>query len=325
MTTSSQSTVLIRSAKAQTLDAIVADILQYYQASSRIHADSRVVIKPNLCSESRSKIAHANTDHRLLECVCRQLKEFTEHVVVGESDGIRAPAELAMEESGVFELAKTLDLQVVNFSKDRLVDTGHKMLQGFGLPATLLEADYVVTLPVLKTHALTVFSGAIKNQWGCVPRYDRILLHKYLDQLLCDLNGLLKPSLAIMDGLICVEGRGPVNGKPREVGAILASDDLVALDATAMRLVGLEPRESRHIVLSHEGGFGQLEESGITVDGPFDEFACQFEPAVLDWAIRAMNYCTRSSFFTKKILMNDRIFQPTKQLVNLSRKIGLVR
>ena len=61
-------------------------------------------------------------------------------------------------------------------------------MKGFGLARTWLEADAFITLPVLKTHATTVFTGAIKNQWGCVPRYDRILLHKYLHELVGDLN-----------------------------------------------------------------------------------------------------------------------------------------
>ena len=319
------STVLLRSLATTPLDAIVAEIFTRYKVSERLTADARVVVKPNLCSESRDSIPHANTDPRLLAAVCRQLRELTPHVIIGESDGIRYPAERAMEESGVTALARELDLEIVNFSRDRVVPTDHPLLQGFELPATLLEADFVITLPVLKTHALTVFSGAIKNQWGCVPRYDRILLHRYLDRLLCDLNGIIRPGLAIMDAIICVEGRGPVNGKPRELGLVLASDDLVALDATAMRLVGLEPLDARHLRLSQEAGYGQLRAEAITVDGPFAEYRCTFEPAVCDWAIRAMNYCTRWDFFTKKILMNDRIFECTKRFVNFSRKIGFVR
>src|SRR5438105_8856215 len=98
------------------------------------------------------------------------------------------------------------------------------------MPSVLLEADVFITLPVLKTHSLTYFTGALKNQWGCVPHYNRILLHKWLDPLLVSLQSLLRPELAIMDGIVGMEGRGPVNGKPRRLDLALASRDAVALD-----------------------------------------------------------------------------------------------
>src|SRR5262249_23211600 len=154
---------------------------------------------------------------------------------------------------------------------DELIDLPDRRLKGFGMARTWLEADVFVTLPALKTHATTVFTGALKNQWGCIPRYDRILLHKYLHELIGDVNKLRPVTLALMHGLVGRQGRGPINGYPIDLNVLLASRDPVALDATAMRLIGLEPVTARHAVHAQRIGLGTLAEKEIRIDGPFVE------------------------------------------------------
>jgi len=180
------------------------------------------------------------------------------------------------------------------------------------------------SLPVLKTHALTYFTGAIKNQWGCLPQYNRILMHMHLDPLLATLHRVLNPRLAIMDGIIAMEGRGPANGKPRRMDVVLGSRDSVALDATAMRLIGLAPARSRHVVLTAEAGLGRIEERDIQVNGDFAGHATEFEPAVLDKAIAAMNYMSRYRWFVKYMLERDAVFYPIRSMVGMLRRAGVV-
>jgi uncharacterized protein (DUF362 family) len=193
-----------------------------------------------------------------------------------------------------------------------------------GLPRILLEADVLITLPVLKTHALTYFTGALKNQWGCLPQYDRILYHRYLDPLLATLHRVLRPKLAVMDGIIGMEGRGPTNGKPRRMDVVLASQDSVALDAAAMRLIGLEPSCARHVVLAAEQGLGCMDAEGLELDGEWARHATHFEPAVLDKAIAAMNYMSRYRWFVKHMLERDTVFYPIRSLVQVLRRAGVV-
>jgi uncharacterized protein (DUF362 family) len=187
-----------------------------------------------------------------------------------------------------------------------------------------LEADVFISLPVLKTHALTYFTGTLKNQWGCVPQRDRILLHRYIDELLPALHRILRPALTLMDGIVGMEGRGPVNGKPRRLDLILGSTDGLALDATAMRLVGLNPEESRHIVVAAEQGLGCIRAQDIKVDGDWERHATQFEPAILDKALSAMNYMSRYKWFVQYALEKDLVFYPFRSLVQLLRRIGVV-
>jgi uncharacterized protein (DUF362 family) len=127
-----------------------------------------------------------------------------------------------------------------------------------------------------------------------------------------------------MDGIIGMEGRGPANGKPRRMDVVLASQDSVALDATAMRLIGLTPERSRHVVLTGQAGLGRMSERDIRVDGDFARHATQFEPAVLDKAIAAMNYMSRYRWFVKYMLERDSVFYPIRALVGVLRRVGVV-
>jgi uncharacterized protein (DUF362 family) len=210
-------------------------------------------------------------------------------------------------------------LSVRNLSKDELIETGEPRMKGFGFAKTWLDADAFITLPVLKTHGTTVFTGALKNQWGCIPRYDRILLHKHLHELIGEVNRLKPPVIALMDGLVGMQGRGPINGYPIDLNVLLASRDPVALDATGMRLIGLEPATSRHLVHASQLGLGRLAADEIDVDGPFAELRMKAEPSAEDWAIKLMNHVARSEFLTKNLLLNDGIFYPVRRTVIVMR------
>ncbi len=297
----------------------VRGLLEKCQWRDLIAPNATVVIKPNLCTERLEQISTANTSIDVLKAVCDVIKERTARITIVESDGARYPAEAAFENNGVYTLAAELDLKVANLSKDELVDMPDPRLKGFGMARTWLEADVFVTLPVLKTHATTVFTGSLKNQWGCIPRYDRILLHKYLHELIGRVNALRPVGIALMDGLVGMQGRGPINGYPINLDVLLASRDPVALDATAMRLIGLEPATSRHVVHAGKLGLGTLAEDGISVDGPFAELQTTVEPAAEDWAIKVMNQVARSPFLTKHFLLNDAIFYPVRRAVSITR------
>lgn len=321
-----RSTVVIRSTKNANLDGVVEDILKACGWESIVLPNFKVVIKLNLNSPYREHIERgANTSLGLIAAVCRVLQQRTSSIVVGDSDGTRFSADDVASAIGLDRLTSDLGVKLVNFSRQPTRPVDHPLLDGFELPEMILEADVLITLPVLKTHALTVFTGAVKNQWGCIPRYDRILLHKHLDLLLADINQILHPRLAIMDAITAMDGRGPCNGNPRRLDLLIGSKDVVGLDATAMRLVGLDPYCARHIVLAHQIGLGEIDDGKIEIDGEFDKHKTQFKGAHLDWAVWAMNYMTRFTWFVRHILLNDRIYWPTRKLVNTLRKAGLVR
>jgi uncharacterized protein (DUF362 family) len=314
-----KSPVFLRRADRDNPLPAVRELMEGCRWRELVAAGASVAVKPNLCTERVEQKHTANTSLGVLRAVCEVLLERTSDVTIVESDGARYAAEAAFENNGVYGLAKELGVKVLNLSKDELVEVADPRLRGFGMARTWLEADAFVTLPVLKTHATTVFTGALKNQWGCVPRYDRILLHKYLHDLIATINQLRPVTIALMDGLVGMQGRGPINGYPIDLNVLLAARDPVALDATAMRLIGLDPPTSRHLVQARDLGLGTLAEGEISIDGPFDEVKTRAEPAAEDWAIKLMNCVARSRLLTKHLLLNDGVFYPVRRIVTALR------
>jgi uncharacterized protein (DUF362 family) len=315
------STVYLRPSDRDDPGPAVRALMEACGWTDLVRPGASVAVKPNLCTERPEQIHTANTSVKVLRAVCEVLLERTPRITIVESDGTRYPAEAAFENNGVYQLAAELAVNVQNLSKDDLVEVPEPRMKGFGLARTWLEADARITLPVLKTHATTVFTGALKNQWGCIPRYDRILLHKNLHELIGRVNQIRPVSLALMDGLVGMQGRGPINGYPIDLNVLLASRDPVALDATGMRLIGLEPATSRHIVHAQRLGLGLWEADRIAVNGPFTELRKAIEPAIEDWAIKLMNLVARSQFLTKNLLLNDGIFYPIRRAVNFARRM----
>lgn len=321
----SMSKVVLQSAHtAEAVREAVRECMELCGWREWVTRDARVVIKPNLCTTIPEKVEMSNTAPAITAAVCEVLSERTSRIAIGESDGLRDSADRAFEVSGYPEIAKRYGATWVNFSREPWVRTSCPPAGMIGLPKPLLEADVFITLPVLKTHALTYFTGTLKNQWGCLPQYDRILFHRWLDPMLVSLHRLLHPAFALMDGIVGMEGRGPTNGKPRRLDVILASRDGVALDAAAMRLVGLDPRRARHIVLAARERLGRIKADEIELVGEWKQQATQFEPAILDRAIWAMNYMSRYRWFVKYALEEDFIFYPVRSAVQFLRKIGVV-
>ena len=308
----SNAKVVLRSVKHTSVDSAVTDILESLDYRSAVPEGSKVVVKVNLSTPFEENAAASNTSPEVLDAVLGRLKERTDNITVGESNGMRYDTEDAFEVSGYYPIIKKHGAKPINFSKDEWVETGEKLIKGWGLSKTLLDADVFVTLPVLKTHATTVFTGALKNQFGCYPQHNRILLHPKLDKVLVLINQILKPKLAIMDGIIAMEGRGPINGKARTYDVVLGSSDPVALDATAMRLVGIDPYTSRHVVWASEGGVGTIAQERIDIDGDFEGLQTEFEPAEQDLPIKALGVISRSRFLTEKLILNPESFYPLR-------------
>jgi len=321
---SQKSQVILRGTTGRAVREAVRECMQACDWERLVPKDATVVLKPNLCTAVPERVHASNTDPQITAAVCELLLTRTRRIIIGESDGLRQTADEAFAASGYVELARRFDVTLINFSKSPWSPVRCEPAGSLELPRALLEADVFITLPVLKTHALTYFTGALKNQWGCLPQYDRILVHKYLDPLLVTLHRVFHPVLSVMDGIIAMEGRGPANGKPRRLNVVLASRDAVALDATAMRLVGLEPDRSRHVVLTSAAGLGRMQPNQIELDGDWGRYATRFEPAILDKAIAAMDYMTRYRWFVKYALEKDYIFYPVRALVQLLRRVGVV-
>jgi ferredoxin len=147
-----------------------------------------------------------------------------------------------------------------------------------------LDADLVIGIAKLKTHIQSLFTGAVKNYFGCLPHEYRKQVHslgryRVFCEGLADILNAINPSFTFIDGIVGMEGRGPKSGNPKKLGLIMAAIDHVACDAVAMDLVGLDPK--RYLVLeeARARGLGEsrLEEIGIS-GGPLAPYRTSFTP-----------------------------------------------
>ncbi|HSG27103.1 MAG TPA: DUF362 domain-containing protein, partial [Candidatus Krumholzibacterium sp.] len=316
-----KSLVILRSVLGRDLDDVVSEVMSLCGAAGKIGPGTRVLLKPNLCTERKDMIHTANTSFDVIEAVVRYLRELTSDITICESDGARYKVEQAFENNGIYRLVEKYGVKAVNLSTDEKVwvDSRHVGKWDFG--KTFLETDVFITLPALKVHATTVFTGSLKNQWGCVPRRDRLIWHKYLSEMLADIAKLVPPRISLMDGIVGMQGRGPINGYPINANVLIGSEDPVAVDATGMRLIGLDPYTSEHVRVASESGVGRIAAGDIEIDGDFDRLRRAVEFADEDWAIKLLNFFSRSEFITQKIIMNDSLFYPIRRLVIGVRKL----
>jgi uncharacterized protein (DUF362 family) len=320
-----KSRVVLRGTKEKGIASAVRECMEFCEWRRWVPRGGTVVLKPNLCTAVPEQIESSNTKLAVTTAVCEVLREQTNRISVVEADHIRQKTEQVYEATGYADLEKKYGVSLLNLSKMATVNCKCEPIGEVALPRLLMECDAFISIPVLKTHALTYFTGVLKNQWGCVPgAMDRIQHHDAIHEMLSSLHRLFHPQFSIMDATVCMEGRGPVAGKARRLDVILASQDGLALDATAMRLVGLEPNLSRHIVFAAKQGLGRIEAQAIDVDGDWEKHMTQFEPPPKDRLNTLMFKFSKYRWFTTYILGNDVVYYPVRSMVKLLRRVGLV-
>jgi uncharacterized protein (DUF362 family)/Pyruvate/2-oxoacid:ferredoxin oxidoreductase delta subunit len=212
-----------------------------------IHPTDRVFVKINHLNPPSPAERGIVTHPVFTEGVLSVLREFSSHLTVGDDVDSRAGDGFAV--SGYRQMAARLGVRLVNLREEGFVEVPchGKILEKVLVSRTALEADAIVNLPKLKTHSLTLFTGAVKNLYGMIPAGLRVRFHgehnKSSDfaQILVDLFSIVRPKLTLLDAVVAMEGGGPAGGTLRDVGLILASEDAVALDAVATRLIGVNP------------------------------------------------------------------------------------
>jgi uncharacterized protein (DUF362 family)/Pyruvate/2-oxoacid:ferredoxin oxidoreductase delta subunit len=235
-----------------------------------------ILLKPNLLAADPPETA-ATTHPAVFEAAARVLVDAGVKVTYGDSPSFSDPRR-AFGKSGMLEAARRLNLPMADFDrKVRVLCRNGGRSRVFDVARGAMAADGILSLPKLKTHALTLLTGAIKNQFGCVPGTAKAGFHGKLaevsefSQMLVDLTAFLKPRLYIMDAVTVMEGNGPRRGSPRHVGALLLSTDPVAVDSTASRIAGVEPHRVLTTVKGAESGLGIMEGFDLVGD-PIDGF-----------------------------------------------------
>ena len=205
-----------------------------------------ILLKPNLLVRSAPEKA-VTTHPAVFRAVAQVLGAAGARLSYGDSPGFGG-TRMTARGAGLVNVAEELGIALADFSHGETVSfPDGELIKQFTIAAGVLAADGIISLSKLKTHGLTRLTGAIKNQFGCIPGLLKGEFHARMpdvdrfSQMLVDLNRLLRPRLYVMDGIVAMEGNGPRNGDPRPLSVLLFSDDPVALAATASRIVNLDP------------------------------------------------------------------------------------
>ena len=244
----------------------------------------------------------------VLEGVIQTLKDWTGPLYLVESDQVLENINKAFRKSKLDKICERYGIRWINMSHSESVRVevpNGKIFKTIELPKILLETQ-VVTIPVMKTHAKTQITGAIKNQWGCISKM-RHNFHLVLSDALADINSVVKPAFAVMDATIALEGNGPKSGNPRFIDKILASSNIVAIDTIQARFMGLDPTKIDHLKKCADRCLGTNNPEEIEIRGTLEIANPPFQTAKHNLVSRIEELCRRSSL--KWLIFDTPVFR----------------
>ena len=250
-----------------------------------IKPTDRIFVKPNVFSSQHPDEA-ATTDLRVVEATLQILKDSgAAHILVGENPAI-AVARDVLEANGFGAMVRRYGARVCYLDEeenDTVPVAGADVLHNVEFPRCVFEADKYISIPKMKTHAMTMVTLGIKNSLGLLPEHEKKgrLHHEAIHQKLVYIMRIKRPDLVILDGIVAGEGQGPTFVEPVPLNLIMASTDTVALDAVASAIMGFDPFEVTTTRIAHTAGLGTAAFEEIQVVGkPIHEVRRAFKRAV---------------------------------------------
>jgi len=240
----------------------------------------KVLIKPNFIAPKSRRCA-TQTDPAMVIETARLLKDFGAKPFVGDSPawGNVAGCLKALKAEEEF---KKLGVSVKQLNRGRKCLIGDGQIK-VGVSSVALEADKIINMPKFKTHQQLVATFAVKNMFGCVCGKEKAWWHlakgKTMSdfcRFLIDVYKYLNPVLTIIDGVVAMEGPGPISGNARPLGFIIAGAEPVSCEMVCARLIDAAPEDIPMISAAREIGFGCSDENKIEVLGDdYKEHICK--------------------------------------------------
>jgi uncharacterized protein (DUF362 family) len=234
------------------LDELVYHGLRLFNLNVR---EKSILLKPNIVEYIPGK--PVNTDAQLIGAAAEAfLRLDAASVTVGEGPGHHRDTDLLLYQTGLADQLAQRKIRFVDLNRDELIKTkleaNYSGLGDLWLPQTVLSADFIVSMPKVKTHHWTGVTLSMKNMFGIVPgtRYGwpkNILHWAGIHESILDICATVRPHFVIADGIIGMDGDGPLNGAERKLQTIMLADDPVAADSALTVLLGLKPNRIRHI------------------------------------------------------------------------------
>jgi uncharacterized protein (DUF362 family) len=246
----------------------------------------RIVIKPNIADFSPERPIH--TDARLVEALVAHLKEMgAGKITVGDGPPHNRDTELLFRQTGYEALAERQGLSLIDLNYDDLRPIRNPnpragLLKDLSLAEAVLAADVIISVPKLKTHRYAGVTLSLKNMFGILPGmvygWPKNILHwNGIPLSICEINGAIKSHFSIVDGVVGMEGYGPLLGSAKKAGVLVMGDNALAVDATAARVMGVEPGLVEYMIMAQKLKLGSLRRQDIAVSGEsIDQFRTDF-------------------------------------------------
>ncbi len=279
-------------AKNQSYAGALVTTIRDGLAACGISADGisgkRVLLKPNMVEPIRES-PHMTTHPAILLAAAEVFRTWGASVTVGEGPGHLRDTDLALAESGVGEALDTASLPFADLNYQDVAWTPNagksSQLKGFYFPQAVMQADLIVSLPKMKTHHWVGVTASMKNLYGTIPgcKYGwpkNVLHYSGIPETVFDINASLPRTIAIVDGIDCMEGDGPIMGTLKHMGLLLIGACPAAVDATVCRLMDIEPSAIPYLKLA-AGRLGPIADAQITQRGePWQPLVSPF--AIID-------------------------------------------
>ena len=239
----------------------------------------KVLLKLNLLSAGLGPDKAVNTHPSVIRALVDILqKDYECKVYIGDSCGsLRTGSTYqAFRITQIDKIAEETGATIVNFDNDETLDITNNngsIVKNFKIAKTVKTVDVVISVPKLKTHGLTRYTGAIKNMFGSIPANGKKNIHllapksRLMAIALVDVFEMVQPHITIMDAVIGMEGNGPNAGDPKKVGLIISGYDGVALDTVASTIIGFDPMAVPIIKHAYERELGTADLKNINVVG----------------------------------------------------------
>ncbi len=256
----------------QALESVKKGIDLLGGIASFVKPGEKLVLKPNILVGVEAEKC-VTTHPAVFGAVGKLCQAAGAKVYYGDSPSF-GKAESNLRRAGLKQVGDELGFMLADFDAGR--EVSHKdalLVKKMVLANGVLESDGLISLPKLKTHGLVRFTGAVKNQFGCVPGLLKGQYHLKLPDpydfaaMLVDINTYIKPRLYVMDGITAMEGNGPRSGKPKQLNVLLFSTDPIAIDAVACRIINVNPEIVPTAKLGEKAKLGTYHAENIEIVG----------------------------------------------------------
>jgi len=248
---------------------VTVKALRMINVDEVLSEEKPILVKPNYIDASHPSTG-ITTDSRVIEGVVKFLKNRgVKKIVIGEGSGF-ADTFKAFKVAGVDEVAKRWDVGLVDLNEDEFVEVNPPSplaLKRVKIAKTALEST-IISVPKLKPHRMTDVTLSIKNMMGVIA--PKGSMHRRLNKNIVDLASIVKPSIAVVDGIVAGEGH-ETSVNPVEMNLIIAGTDPVAVDAVGAAVMGINPKNVKHLRLAERKGLGTCNLEQIEIVGEVGE------------------------------------------------------